>query len=672
MPESAVLPSSLQRRFMSPIVSFVAAMTLFGIILFLANLSLRVPTAQWLRAIFFPDRTVLSEALVHYSFLPRAVAAWLAGATLALSGAIFQQILRNPLAEPTTLGVSAGAQVALAVAALMFPAFAGLHREAVAFVGAGAASSIVFTIAAFRAFSSQALILAGLIVSMYLGALSAIATLFFRDALSSLFLWSAGSLDQSGWAAVQYLLPRTAVCAAAVSLMVRPLSAFDLDDDGVRNLGLSLTTVRAAGLIVALALSTFVVSAIGLIGFIGLIAPTLAKLLGARRFSQRLLWAPLLGGALLLLTDQLVQTLSQGWHITIPTGIVTALGGSGLLLWMLRQLKAGAKGVSPMTSDDASRLRPPSWFIGCGAALLIASIICVLHLGRSTDGWTWSDGETYLRLWGWRAPRVFAAMSAGAMLAMAGSLMQRLTANPMASPEILGVSAGASLGPIILTLFVPAPGYWATIVAAGLSAAMTLSLMLSLARRHAYAPEKMLLTGIAVGAAFSAIVAMLLVRNDPRLTMLLAWMAGSTYRVDGMQASIAIGVLVVLASLLPLMRRWLAIFPLGEDNASALGVDIARGRLCILLEAAFLTGAATLVVGPLSFVGLMGPHLARLAGFRRPLDHLFGAAVAGALIMVVADWLGRSLAFPYQIPAGLLATFIGGPYFIFLMARSRA
>ncbi len=89
-----------------------------------------------------------------------------------------------------------------------------------------------------------------------------------------------------------------------------------------------------------------------------------------------------------------------------------------------------------------------------------------------------------------------------------------------------------------------------------------------------------------------------------------------------------------------------------------------------MLAAALFTGAATLVVGPLSFVGLMAPHMARMMGLQRPMAQLYGSAVLGAFIMVAADWLGRNLLFPYQIPAGLLATLVGGPYFMWQVGRS--
>lgn len=104
--------------------------------------------------------------------------------------------------------------------------------------------------------------------------------------------------------------------------------------------------------------------------------------------------------------------------------------------------------------------------------------------------------------------------------------------------------------------------------------------------------------------------------------------------------------------------------------AASIGVDLRASRLALLLLIAALAAAATLIVGPMSFVGLMAPHMARTAGLQRPVEQLMGSAALGCLIMVLADWLGRNLMFPYQVPAGLLATFIGAPYFLWLVRRA--
>jgi len=150
---------------------------------------------------------------------------------------------------------------------------------------------------------------------------------------------------------------------------------------------------------------------------------------------------------------------------------------------------------------------------------------------------------------------------------------------------------------------------------------------------------------------------------------ILTWISGSTYNVTGDQAIKTFILMVVLLALTPLCRRWLMILPLGGATARAVGMALTPSRFALLLLASALTAAATLTVGPLSFVGLMAPHIARMLGFRRAMPQLVMAALLGGMLMVAADWCGRMLMFPDQVPAGLLATFIGAPYFIYLLRK---
>jgi ferric hydroxamate transport system permease protein len=116
------------------------------------------------------------------------------------------------------------------------------------------------------------------------------------------------------------------------------------------------------------------------------------------------------------------------------------------------------------------------------------------------------------------------------------------------------------------------------------------------------------------------------------------------------------------------LTRWLDILPLGAATSRSLGIGLNRARL-LLLVVALLTACATLVVGPLSFVGLLAPHMARLLGLSRARQHLLGAALVGMLLMVLADWVGRQVIFPYEVPAGLVASLIGGAYFMWGLRR---
>ncbi|MBN9047502.1 MAG: Fe(3+)-hydroxamate ABC transporter permease FhuB [Rhizobiales bacterium] len=629
-----------------------------------------LPSSLWLKAVLAPSVSVPAQLLFHHSFLPRIAMALIAGAALALAGTIFQHVLRNPPAEPGTLGVSAGAQLALSTTLLWMPGLIGFAQGFVALAGSAVALMIVLALASARSFSPAVLIVAGLIVSLAAGSASAVLVVLNHDYLNSLFLFQSGSLAQNGWQPARNLLIETAGIGLLCALLVRPLDLMGLEDDGARSLGVPVQRIRVVLLALAVGLSACVTSAVGVIGFIGLAAPALARALGARTLRQRLVLAPLLGASLLLLTDQVVQMLTFIPQ-EIPTGAATGLIGAPLLIWLVFRMRTqvaiprGEADISPRRTGPALRR------LMIGVALALATGLAVaLFVGRTPDGWHMTSWPEFELLSPWRTPRVFASLACGAMLAAAGVLMQRMTGNAMASPELLGISSGATVAVILAMLMIPGFNPAWTVPAACTGAALTLTALMGVSGRSSFAPERLLLVGVALASFMSAISSIALTSGDPRTGMLLTWMSGSTYGVTATQAGIACALAVVTLALAPFAARWLEILPLGTSSARGVGMNVGVARLVLLLLTALATAAATLVVGPLSFVGLMAPHMARMLGLRRPMVQLFGAAMLGALIMVVADWLGRNVLFPWQVPAGLIATLIGAPYLLWQMWRT--
>ncbi|EMF04347.1 Fe(3+)-hydroxamate ABC transporter permease FhuB [Serratia sp. CY81684] len=633
------------------------------------NLVQQLPPAQWARALSAPDIDDVRQMLFHYSLLPRLTVSLLAGAGLGLVGVLFQQVLRNPLAEPSTLGVAAGAQLGLTIATLWVLPGGEFTRQLAAMVGAIVVGGLVFGVAWGKRMSPVTLILAGLVLGLYCGAVNSLLALFHYDQLQGMFLWGTGALNQQDWSAVQFILPRLLVASALAALLLRPLTLLGLDDGVARNLGLGLSMARFCALGLAIIFSAMLVSAVGVIGFIGLFAPLMAKMLGARRLAHRMMLAPLLGALLLWLTDQVMLGVTQVWR-EIPTGAATALFGAPLLLWLLPRLRSAAT-PPPMNLGDkvpAERGNLPGWILLGGLVLLIG-LTLALMLGKNAGGWHWSLGAELDALLPWRWPRVLSALAAGMMLAVAGTLIQKLTGNPMASPEVLGISSGAAFGVVMMLFMVPGDAFVWLLPAGSLGAAVTLLIIMIAAGRGGFSTERMLLAGIALSTAFTTVIFLLLASGDPRMGGLLTWLSGSTYSVEPAQALRTALVAAGLMVLAPLCRRWLTILPLGGATARSVGIALTPARLTILLLAATLTAMATLTVGPLSFVGLMAPHMARMLGFRRALPQMVIAALLGGLLMVFADWCGRMLLFPYQIPAGLLATFIGAPYFVYLLRK---
>jgi len=221
----------------------------------------------------------------------------------------------------------------------------------------------------------------------------------------------------------------------------------------------------------------------------------------------------------------------------------------------------------------------------------------------------------------------------------------------------------------LMMFIVPGDAFVWLLPAGSAGAAITLLVIMMASGLRSFSAERMLLTGIALSTAFSTLLTLLLASGDPRMGGLLTWISGSTYSVTAGTAWRTLVLAAILMLLVPLLRRWINILPLGSVTAKSVGMALTPSRMAILLLAAIMTAAATLTVGPLSFIGLMAPHMARMMGFRRAMPQWMVASIVGGLLMVFADWCGRMFLFPNQIPAGLLATFIGAPYFVYLLRK---
>lgn len=655
----------MRARYLLP-VSFLLALFIIAFGLTLRNMEALLPSDLWLSALRVPNPDEINQMLFHYSLLPRIFIALLVGAGLGLVGVLFQQVLRNPLAEPTTLGVASGAQLGITVATLWALPIA--VQPYVALIGAAVVGLVVFGVAWGRRLSPVTLILAGLVLSLYCGAVNQLLAIFNYDQLQNMFLWSTGSLNQQDWSSVQTLWPRLLGGLVLTLLLLRPLTLMGLDDGVARNLGLALSITRLAILSLAIIISAQLVSAVGIVGFIGLFSPLLAKMLGARRLLPRLFLAPLIGALILWLSDQVVIWLASFWR-EISTGTITALIGAPILLWLLPRLRTYSMPSMSIGDNVPAERQARYLWISLGLVLLVITCIIALSLGRNEQGLSWLSGAMFDEVLPWRWPRVLAAMTAGVMLAVAGCLIQRLTGNAMASPEVLGISSGAAFGVVLMLFFVPGNAFGWMLPAGSLGAAVTLLLIILSAGRGGFSPQRMLLAGVALSTAFMMLLMLMMASGDPRMASILTWISGSTYNVTGTQALQTLGVMLVLLAAMPFCRRWLVILPLGRATASAVGMAVTPSQLLVLLLAATLTAAATLIIGPLSFVGLMAPHIASMLGFRRAMPQIIISGMLGGMLMILADWCGRMILFPNQVPAGLLATFIGAPYFIYLLRK---
>ncbi|MCJ8517493.1 Fe(3+)-hydroxamate ABC transporter permease FhuB [Rhizobium tarimense] len=611
---------------------------------------------------------MLREILIWQSLMPRAALGLFVGAALGLSGALLQHVLRNPIADASTLGIAAGAQLALSVALALVPGLLVLPREIIAFAGGFLSFAVVLALSWRRQLDPVTVVLSGMIVTMIAAALSVALILARGEYVMSIFIWGSGSLSQQDWSGVLSILPRLALGGLATMLLMRPLRVMSLNDSAARSLGVSVHAIRFAVLTLAVWLAASVTAIVGVIGFLGLAAPAIARYCGARTAAEITSAAALAGALLLFAADSLMQLLGPGFSDLAPAGAATALLGGPLLLLLLPRVRS-TLGLRTASSVPLQRLRRP----GLGLAVLGVAFLCIfglaLTLGASDKGLEMSLGSEFADLLPFRLPRLLAAGGAGAMLAAAGMIMQRITGNPLAGPEVLGVSAGAGAGLAVALFLVAFPSLPVMLGSMAAGALVTFLLMTAMTGRSAFSAERVLLAGVAAGALAMALVTLVLAQGNMRSYLLLLWMSGSTNRVGALEATFVVSASIVLVAPLFLLGRWLAILPLGADVNRGLGLPVARARLALALLAALLTAAGSFAAGPLSLTGLVAPHLARMVGFQRPAHQLMAALMSGAGLMIASDWLSRLVIYPYQIPLGLFAALIGGPYLLWLLGR---
>ncbi len=631
-----------------------------------------LPWPEWPALPFMPDQMDLQQILLAFGLMPRGVIALLAGAALGLSGAILQAGLRNPVADPTTLGISSGAQLALVLATILAPDLLATGRLPVAMAGAGLAAGLVLMIGARRSFAPVTMVIAGMLVGMTASAIATAVTLAQGHYLLSLVIWNGGALVQQDWSGVRSLALVVAGGGLFAALLSRPLHVLSLGAEGAAGLGMNVALVRLMAVALAVWIAASVSAELGLIAFVGLAAPALVRTAGARGIKPLLIWSPVVGALILSVCDGLVLTIAGATGEMFPTGALTGLFGGPLLLWLLPRLRGSTPPGTERAEGPAPRLAHPRQVLTGLTVLLTVAAFMLIWIGRVPDGWAVLDWESLNAFLPMRLPRLIAAASAGAALALAGAMLQRLTANPLASPEVLGVSGGATLGYSAAVFAFAAPTSLALGAGAMIGAALALALVTIFVSHRDMPAERVLLAGISVSALAASVLSAIMATGSPQSWQILGWLSGSSAGI-GMPAALSLAAVAVVVWAATLaMRRWLAVLPLGTGVAAGLGLPLALARLSLILLAGLATGAATMLVGPLSFVGLMAPHMARRIGLARAGDHVTGAALIGALLMLAADFGARMAGFPYELPLGLFASLIGAPWLIWLMMRSKS
>lgn len=323
------------------------------------------------------------------------------------------------------------------------------------------------------------------------------------------------------------------------------------------------------------------------------------------------------------------------------------------------------------------------------ALSLVTAVLTVLCIGtgetrippwevvRSLFGYGSDLNELVIRQL--RLPRILAALMVGAALAVSGAIFQSVIRNPLASPDYTGVTGGASVAAVAFLVLFTNPVdnaltlsiHWLPL-AAFLGGAATSLFVYTLSWKGGVTPTRLVLIGIGFTQGLNALTTMLMLSGPLVIaTQSKTWLAGTVYGVSWQHVRVLALWMVVLLPLALLMARNLNVQELGDEVAAGVGSHVQRDRLILLMISAGLAAGAVAFAGAISFVGLIAPHIAR-----KLVGPSFGgllpvSALTGALLVLAADWIGRTAFSPLDIPAGVFTASIGAPYLIYLLYRKR-
>lgn len=282
-----------------------------------------------------------------------------------------------------------------------------------------------------------------------------------------------------------------------------------------------------------------------------------------------------------------------------------------------------------------------------------------------------SYDETVSTIYDLRLPRILVAMVGGAATAVAGVLLQAAIRNPLADPGIIGVSAGASFAAVLVTAFFPMLLFF-TPVFAFAGGLVAFGLVYSLSWRGGLSPLRIILVGVAVGAMFTGLMSAFDSGTGSTMSGVASLVdANITMKTWDDFATLAVYAAIGLALAL-LMAKRCDLLALEDKTARSLGLNVDRARIATSAAGVLLASVSTAIIGPISFLGLLVPHIARILVGTSHRVLIPYAIVLGAFTLLLADTIGRTVAAPYEISAAVIMSIVGGPLFIVLLRRARS
>jgi len=602
--------------------------------------------------------------------LPRLVMGFLAGGALAVAGLFLQTLTKNPLASASTLGINAGAYFFVVVSVIYFPTYIGKYPFLVSFIGASLSALLVMGLSG-KTMEPVRVALTGMIISLMFSSFTGALQLLFENETNGLFLWGSGTLIQLDWSGVKFSL-LFILTGITISFLLGPqLDLLRLGDETAVSLGQSIFKVKALAWFTALLLAAITVSVVGPIGFVGLMAPHIVRLLGINGHRSMVVHSFLWGAILLIGADVLARIIAPSQEI--PVGAMTALiGGPWLLYLAYKSGKKFHKGENRLGGSET----PISygWLLVCLSGLLIGVMLLAISFGGTSfltfDDW-FQGAITSPFVWQFRIPRVLTALFVGMLFAVSGVLLQGVLRNPLADHSVLGITSGGGAGAMIFLVLFPGVSVIFLPFAAIIGAIVSITIILLFSWKSRWNSILLALMGVAVSAVGSAIIQILVVKAKLGVAPALTWLAGSTYAKGWDELRIVFITTLVTIPISLLLVKKLDVLSFGDEIASGLGLKVSATKISAILLSVFMGSVSISIVGTIGFIGLLAPHIARrMVGVNHGRITVISLFLGG-ILLVTADFIGRFILAPKEIPSGLVVALIGTPYLLYLLRKTK-
>lgn len=631
---------------------------------------------------FVSPQDIADHHMIRNVRLPRTVMGLLAGAALAVAGVLMQTVTRNPLASETTLGVNAGAYLAVVTGMIFWPGLQNQYALPLAVAGGTLAAVAVYMLAGRAQASPLRIALSGMIVTLVMSSVTHALLLLNQQTTQGIFLWGSGSLIQNDWSGVTFSWPWVVVGLFVLLLASRQLDVLTLNEESARSLGLNVGASRFFAMGAAIVLACVTVSVVGPIGFIGLVAPHLVRLGGVIKHAGLIPLSALWGAALLVGADSVGRMFVNSYG-ELPVGAITAMIGAPCLVLLVMRLSSGmargtgGTGSSLIIGTSLRRIPYPLLVILLSALLIVVWVFSLmsgsLHIPfMEVVAVLMGGGDEMYRqiVMDIRLPRLLTAGLCGIALAVSGSLLQNAIRNPLGDPQVIGITSGAGAGALLLMVGFPQLSADWVPIGAIIGGMVAAALVYGISWKSGLHPTVLTLVGIAVAAFGAAVINLMIVHAKVAVAPALSWMAGSTYNRGWTEVERIVPILLILLPIAFWLGRKVDLLTFNEESATGLGLNVRSTRLYVAIITVVLASVAAANVGSVGFIGLLAPHAARMLVGARHRQSMIIAALLGGILLAGADWIGRVIIVPKELPSGIVTALVGAPYLLYLMWRT--